>query len=43
MIADEAISCVAVGTGKYIEYWTEMQNDSAPKRSVLQTIFKRER
>ena len=43
MIADDAISCVAIGTGKYIEYWTQMQADSAPKRSVLQTIFKREK
>ena len=43
MIADDAISCVAIGTGKYIEYWTEMQSDSAPKKTVLQTIFKRDR
>ena len=42
MIADEAMSCVAIGTGKYIDYWTEMQTDSAPKRSVLQTIFRKE-
>ena len=43
MIADGAISCVAVGTGKYIEYWTGMQSDSAPKRSVLQSIFRRDK
>ncbi len=43
MIADDAMSCVAVGTGKYIEYWTEMQMDSAPKRSVLQSIFRRDK
>ena len=42
MIADEAMSCVAIGTGKYIDYWTEMQTDSAPKRSVLQSIFRKE-
>ena len=43
MIADEAVSCVAIGTGKYIEYWTEMQADSAPKKSVMQTLFRRDR
>lgn len=42
MIADDAMSCVAAGTGKYIDYWTEMQGDSATKKSVLQSLFKRD-
>ena len=28
VIADEAISCVAIGTGKYIEYATENEKHS---------------
>ena len=41
MIADGAISCVAVGTGKYIEYWSGIQNEMSPKKSVFHNLFRR--
>ena len=41
MIADGAISCVAVGTGKYIEYWSGIQNEMSSKKSVFHNLFRR--